>query len=128
MEPSIRTFGYPTMAPNQLLEAVFDLTGEEARLYEWMVEQEEPITPTDIVDYLNCSSSSAYRYIDTLQTRGLIVEKATYRSKQLRSGYVATSPAAVADALETWRDERYELCMAAIEERKFADALELTAN
>ena len=128
MEPSIRTFGYPPMSPGQLMEKVFDLSAEEARLYEWMLTQEEPIIPDDIIEFLGCSSSSAYRYIDTLQNRGLIVEKAVYRSKQLRSGYVAAPPEEVSDALEDWIDRRYELCQEAIENRMFASEIECNAD
>ncbi|UWG46410.1 Transcriptional regulator, contains HTH domain [Halanaeroarchaeum sp. HSR-CO] len=124
MEPSIRTFGHPPMSPQHLLETVFDLSGEEADLYEWMVTLDDPIIPDDVVEQLGCSSSSAYRYLDTLQSRGLIVERAIYRKKQLRSGYVAADPEAVADALEEWVERRYELCEMAIEQRAFVKAPE----
>ncbi|MFW6265393.1 MAG: helix-turn-helix domain-containing protein [Halanaeroarchaeum sp.] len=110
------------MSPQHLLETVFDLSGEEGDLYQWMVTLDDPIIPDDVVEHLGCSSSSAYRYIDTLQSRGLVVEQAVYRKKQLRSGYVAADPEAVADALEEWVERRYELCAMAIEQRAFVEA------
>ncbi|MFB6202321.1 MAG: helix-turn-helix domain-containing protein [Halorhabdus sp.] len=97
-----------------VLETMFDLTHSERQTYRTVVERDEPVTAVDVAEEVGCARTSAYRYIDTLENKGLFRRVTPDYDGTGRSAYVANPPTFVADRMEHEVEDIYTRCRRAI--------------
>ncbi|WP_195837634.1 helix-turn-helix domain-containing protein [Halorhabdus sp. CBA1104] len=105
---------------DRALEAIFDLTHAERQTYKAILEVDGPVTVAEIATEMKCASTSAYRYVDTLERKGLFRQVNENYEDTGRSAYVANSPEFVADRMEQEIEEMFEKCSTSIEECRAA--------
>ena len=110
MTSTIKEMVYSHVSPEEVFESLYGLNHRERGTYELLLEESKQLSVDDIADRMECSLSTAYRYVDTLETRGLVRQTGIYDGTYLKSGYVAEDPTLIADLMQEFVEFKYEKC------------------
>ncbi|MBS3761229.1 HTH domain-containing protein [Halodesulfurarchaeum sp.] len=115
MAQTIKEMVYSTVSPEEVFESFYGLNHRERQTYEEILAAEEPLSVETIAERMDCSLSTAYRYVDALETHNLVHETGLYDGEYLKSGYTATEPAVIAEHMFDYVDFKYQKCERNIE-------------
>ena len=116
MANTIKEMVYSQVSPQEVFESFYGLNHRERMAYETLLEATEPLSVEAIAERMDCSLSTAYRYVDTLESSGLIRQTGIFDEEYLKSGYVPEDPAVIADLMEQFVEVKYEQCAENIDE------------
>ncbi len=115
MAQTIKEMVYSSVTPEEVFETFYSLNHRERKTYETILAAEEPLSVETIAERMDCSLSTAYRYVDTLENHNLVHETGLYDGEYLKSGYTATDPEVIAEHMHEYVDFKYEKCQQNIE-------------
>lgn len=115
MATTIKEMVYSQVSPEEVFESFYGLNHRERNAYEMLLGESEARSVEDIAEAMDCSLSTAYRYVDTLEERGLVRQTGIFDGEYLKSGYVAEDPTVIADLMSEFVDSKYEQCKENIE-------------
>jgi predicted transcriptional regulator len=115
MAQTIREMVYSSVTPAAVFETFYSLNHRERKTYETILAAEAPLSVEAIADRMDCSLSTAYRYVETLEAHELVHQTGLYGGEHLRAGYTATDPAVIAEHMRDYVDFKYEKCQQNIE-------------
>jgi predicted transcriptional regulator len=115
MAQTIKEMVYSSVSPEEVFESFYGLNHRERKTYEVLLAAAEPLSVETIAERMDCSLSTAYRYIDTLETHNLVHETGLYDGEYLKSGYTAEDPAVIAEHMFDYVDFKVEKCRKNIE-------------
>ncbi|MDZ7849503.1 MAG: helix-turn-helix domain-containing protein [Halodesulfurarchaeum sp.] len=125
MAQTIKEMVYSSVSPEEVFESFYGLNHRERQTYETILRAEEPLSVEAIADRMDCSLSTAYRYVDTLEAHDLVHVTGLYGGDYLKSAYTAVDPAEIAEHMFEYVDYKYRKCeqnIEAIAERTGDDA------
>jgi predicted transcriptional regulator len=115
MAQTIKEMVYSSVSPEEVFESFYGLNHRERRTYETILAAETPLSVEDIADRMDCSLSTAYRYVDTLESHSLVHVTGLYEDEYLKSGYTAADPAEIAEHMFEYVEFKYQKCEENIE-------------
>lgn len=115
MAQTIKEMVYSSVSPEEVFESFYGLNHRERQTYEVILEATEPLSVEAIAERMDCSLSTAYRYVDALENHNLVHETGLYDGEYLKSGYTATEPAVIAEHMFDYVDFKYRKCEQNIE-------------
>ena len=115
MAQTIKEMVYSSVSPEEVFESFYGLNHRERETYETILTADEPLSVEDLADQMNCSLSTAYRYVDTLESHSLVDVTGLYEDDYLKSGYTATDPAEIAEHMFEYVEFKYQKCETNIE-------------
>ncbi|MFW5965610.1 MAG: helix-turn-helix domain-containing protein [Halodesulfurarchaeum sp.] len=125
MAQTIKEMVYSSVTPEEVFETFYGLNHRERKTYETLLDAKEPLSVESIADRMDCSLSTAYRYVDTLEQHNLVEETGLYEGESPKSGYSAVDPAAIAEHMFEYVEFKVKKCernIAAISGRTDEDA------
>lgn len=115
MAQTIKEMVYSSVSPEAVFESFYGLNHRERQTYEEILAAEEPLSVESIAERMDCSLSTAYRYVDALETHNLVHETGLYDGEYLKSGYTATDPSVIAEHMFDYVEFKYRKCERNIE-------------
>lgn len=101
---------------DRALERIFGVNTAERTVYRYILESEEPKSAAQIATAVDCALTSAYRYVNTLEDRGLIEAVTDRTSAQQPTVYAAEDPDHLADKMQDCVDEAFQTWLDTIED------------
>ena len=115
MTRTIKEMVYSNVSPAEVFETFYGLNSRERKTYETILAAGEPLSVETIAERMDCSLSTAYRYVDALGNQDLIEETGLYDREYLKSGYTAKEPALIAQDMQEYVEFKYQKCQENIE-------------
>jgi|GEM_PF-2548992 len=115
MAQTIKEMVHTSVTPAEVFETFYSLNHRERQTYETILDADEPLSVEAIAERMDCSLSTAYRYIDTLEAHELVEKRGLYEAEYLKSGYTAKDPELIAQDMQEYVEFKYEKCQKNIE-------------
>ncbi len=115
MAQTIKEMVYSSVSPEEVFESFYGLNHRERQTYETILAAEKPLSVEAIAGRMDCSLSTAYRYVDTLRAHNLVDVTGLYKDENIKSGYTATDPTEISEHMLEDVDFKYQKCEKNIE-------------